>query len=286
MRLPRFDRFFSICLASALPRRSEVSRNRCVPILMYHSISDDPETGVSPYYRLATPPDLFKKHLQILQQEGFRVVPIQEAVTSLSGSVREATKLAVITFDDGFRDFQLNAWPALQEAKFTATVFLPTAFIGEPRRSFVGRECLTWPEIRNLRAQGIHFGSHTHNHPKLSSLTTDGMREELTRSRTELERHIQEPITTFCHPYAFPSADTDYVKRYRLILAESGYSVATSTILGRAQNTTDPLLLPRLPINGMDDPAFFRAKLLGAYDWTAGVQGVVKRARRLMQRAA
>ncbi len=286
MRLPRFDRILSLCLASSVNRRSKTGRNRFVPILMYHSISDDPETGVSPYYRLATPPSLFRQHLKILQQEGFRGVNLEEAVTSLSSSESRPENLAAITFDDGFRDFQLNAWPALQEARFTASVFLPTAFIAEPRRSFVGRECLTWPEISALRAQGVHFGSHTHSHPKLVSLTADGLRDELRQSRCELEGHLQEPVTTFCHPYAFPSADTTYVKRYRQALAESGYSIATGTILGRYHATTDPLLIPRLPINGMDDPGFFRAKLFGAYDWTAGAQSLVKRARRLLRRAA
>jgi peptidoglycan/xylan/chitin deacetylase (PgdA/CDA1 family) len=40
------------------------------------------------------------------------------------------TRLVVLTFDDGFRDFYTHALPALQDHGFSATMYLPTAFIG------------------------------------------------------------------------------------------------------------------------------------------------------------
>ena len=82
-----------------------------------------------------------------------------------------AARAVVITFDDGFRDFYTAAFPVMQEHQFTATVFLPTAFIGEDRRSFKGAECLTWEEVRRLRRAGVQFGSHTVNHPRLVEWT-------------------------------------------------------------------------------------------------------------------
>ena len=76
-------------------------------------------------------------------------------------------RLAVITFDDGFRDFLTAAWPSLSEFGFTATVFLPTGSIAGQRATFQDRECLTWDEVRTLRREGITFGSHTVSHPSL-----------------------------------------------------------------------------------------------------------------------
>lgn len=251
---------------------------------MYHSVSDDPEPGVHPYYRLATPPALFRDHLSILSDQGFSVVSLHEAVAALSRADAEAPKVAVITFDDGFRDFLTDAWPALSSRSFTATVFLPTDYIGEPRRTFVGRECLTWNEVRDLRNAGVRFGSHTVSHPKLSELSATDLHDELARSRAILQDNLQEPVDLFCHPYGFPAADHAYVDRLRGVLHATGYTIATTTNVGRASQGGDPLLLPRLPVNGADDPLLFSAKLQGAYDWTSRPQAVLKRVKRFLRR--
>jgi hypothetical protein len=38
----------------------------------------------------------------------------------------------------------------------------------------------------------------------------------------------------------------------------------------------DPYRLKRLPVNSLDDPALFQAKLEGGYDWLAFPQAVIK----------
>jgi peptidoglycan/xylan/chitin deacetylase (PgdA/CDA1 family) len=267
-----------------------------VPILMYHSITDDPEPGVGGYYRLNTPPSLFREHLRILRDEGFSVVGLASALEVLkkeskssgeNGDGSRATygcppkKLAVLTFDDGFRDFLTAAWPALAGFGFTATVFLPTAFIVRERRAFKTRECLTWDEVRGLHRQGVKFGSHTVNHPKLWELAPDALSAELRESRQTLENELSESIDSFAHPYAFPGTDAVYVQRFHESLTDSGYRLGVTTSLGCARTGDDPLLLKRLPANGADDAALFRAKLHGAYDWMATPQSLLKRVKQL-----
>lgn len=282
MQLPRIDRFLTVHVVSRIIRQPLAHPRLAVPILMYHSISDDRELGVPPYYRLATPPALFRQHLDLLIEEGFQVVSLFDALKSLTHQGREHRKPVVITFDDGFHDFLLEAWPSLSASGLTATVFLPTNYISDSRRTFVGRDCLTWSEVRQLRLSGVHFGSHTHTHPKLIQLQEHHLREELLQSRLELEQRLQEPIHSFCHPYAFPSADPSYVSLYRRLLADCGYSIGVTTTVGRATPASDCLMLPRIPVNGSDDPALFAAKLRGAYDWTASVQSALKRVKRVL----
>ena len=53
---------------------------------------------------------------------------------------------------------------------FTATMFLPTASIGDRPVVFNRRECMTWAEVRELQQRGISFGSHTVTHPQLHGL--------------------------------------------------------------------------------------------------------------------
>ena len=62
------------------------------------------------------------KPMRQLRDEGYRAVSLDEAVRRLP-SMDVNQKLVVITFDDGYRDFCEAAFPALDEFRFTATVF-------------------------------------------------------------------------------------------------------------------------------------------------------------------
>jgi peptidoglycan/xylan/chitin deacetylase (PgdA/CDA1 family) len=131
-----------------------------LPILMYHSISDEPEPGRSDYYKTSTSPATFRQQMQFLADDGYRTFTLSQAVgllDPLSASGGEAphspqndspfaiphspqndspfttrhslSRCVVLTFDDGFLDFHTEAFPVLKKHGFTATMFLPTGFI-------------------------------------------------------------------------------------------------------------------------------------------------------------
>jgi peptidoglycan/xylan/chitin deacetylase (PgdA/CDA1 family) len=271
------DRVASVFVARPLLTSGLLRTTPGIPILMYHSISDDPEPGVSPYYRVATSPVRFREQMRWLRDSGYAVIDLAEAVARLSTGKFDGRRAVVLTFDDGFRDFVTGAWPVLEEQGFTATMFLPTAFIGETRKSFKGRECLTWDEVRDLRVRGARFGSHTVNHPILYELPWTEVRRELRDARLQIEDQLQERIDTFAYPYAFPQEDLEFAKRLRCELHEQGYVGAVTTVIGRAGAVSDPLCLKRLPVNQADDRSLFMTKLAGAYDWVGSVQSIVRR---------
>jgi peptidoglycan/xylan/chitin deacetylase (PgdA/CDA1 family) len=287
------DRFLTLYCVRPVRRFPFGLRSPRLSILMYHSISIDPEKGVHPYYKISTPPALFREHLSILKNEGYAVMDLAAAMAALRGADTASSsavtrgspaRLAAITFDDGFRDYHLNAWPHLREFGFQATVFLPTSFVGDRRQSFQGRECLTWDEVRELRRAGTAFGSHTDTHPKLAEIPSERLVDELAQSKATIEKELGEPIDRFAHPFAFPSADRPYVRRYRKALSEAGYRIGVTTLLGRPGANADPLLLRRLPVNSGDDAKLFRAKLDGAYDWLALAQSLHKTVRTMIAR--
>jgi peptidoglycan/xylan/chitin deacetylase (PgdA/CDA1 family) len=271
----RLDRFLTTAVFHPLRRVFGEGGVR-VPVLMYHRICEDPEAGVSPYYKVNTSPLVFRQHLRYLAEKGYRTVDLTEVSGLLTRGEPLVPKTVVITFDDGFRDFYTEAWPALREQHFTATVFLPTAYIHEKRRSFKGAECLTWEEVRELRKAGIEFGSHTVSHPELRRLSLLEVERELRDSKDQMEQQLSEQVTAFAYPYAFPQDIPEFARALHGLLVQAGYTCCATTEIGRVKAGDDPFRLKRLPANGLDDPLFFKAKLDGGYDWLAGPQALVK----------
>jgi peptidoglycan/xylan/chitin deacetylase (PgdA/CDA1 family) len=263
-----------------------VSNRRALPILMYHSISDDAESNNSPYYQTTTRPALFAQHLRWLNDEGFRSVGLEDGIRIAQQGNGEPEKVVVITFDDGFRDFYDSAFPALKAHGHTATMFLSTAFIGENRQAFKDRECLTWEEVRELQAHGIQFGSHSVNHPVLYESSWGEIEKQLAFSKKILEQELGGNVTSFAYPYAFPQPDQRFTDTFKKLLRQQGYRHCVTTMIGRFQCGDDLFSLKRLPVNNCDDQALLLAKLNGAYDWLAYPQSWFKSARHCFGRVS
>jgi len=94
-----------------------------VQILGYHRVNDE----YDPFFP-ATPVQSFRQQMQFLA-ERYRVVSLTEAVERLRAKDVPANAV-VVTFDDGYRDNYLNAFPIMKELSIPATVFLATGAIG------------------------------------------------------------------------------------------------------------------------------------------------------------
>jgi peptidoglycan/xylan/chitin deacetylase (PgdA/CDA1 family) len=276
----RSDRLVSLYLSRPLRNLTSRRPEARLPILMYHSVSDHIEEGVRPYYRLVTHPGRFAEHMQWLADLGYTGLALEEALEMVGSETKNRSRSVAITFDDGFRDFHQVAWPVLRRHGFTATMYLPTGFVSRKRKSFCEKECLTWDEVRELRREGIRFGSHTVNHPKLYELSWQNIENEMEYSKKSIEQELEEEVTSFAYPYAFPQEDHGFVQRFSSLLRKAGYQNCVTTVIGSAQAGDNPLCLKRLPVNSCDDKALFAAKLQGAYDWL----GLIQRTFRILKR--
>jgi len=229
--------------------------------LLYHRVNDALEPG-----ELNTPPLKFRQQMEYLARNheilsGDDLSAGEEAlirVNSRSISENSRSKLKVlITFDDGYRDNYLNAYPVLREFDFPALVFLATGMVNtpktRPRYSHLPvPDMLSWEEAREMARHGISFGAHTAGHPHLSSLNYVRQKSEIsasiealvplveTRSRPKDDR----PSVFFCYPYG------DYNEETLKILRELGICFAFTTRSGLNDERTPPLELHRSWVDG------------------------------------
>ncbi|HKN18738.1 MAG TPA: polysaccharide deacetylase family protein [Dissulfurispiraceae bacterium] len=102
-----------------------------VVLLMYHRVLTERELGR--YYvqpGMYVHRDVFEQQICYLKQN-FRVLPFSGLMDMYDGRSYDGDQsYCVITFDDGWLDNYIHAYPILAKYETPATIFLPTSYIG------------------------------------------------------------------------------------------------------------------------------------------------------------
>jgi peptidoglycan/xylan/chitin deacetylase (PgdA/CDA1 family) len=104
-------------------------------------------------------------------------------------------------------------------------------------------QLLSWEEIRQMRAAGVQFGSHTQTHQILTTIPENLAAAELRQSKRAIEAGLAEGCATFAYPNGNCSSET------RQWVAATGYKHAVTTRKGAWTAECDPLSLPRLNVS-------------------------------------
>ncbi len=102
-----------------------------VVVLTYHRIA---EPGADPFYDpvISATPESFRAQIDWLRNR-VRILTLDELATWAEDGSAGRELVAVVTFDDGYRDNFDAAVPILRAGNVPATFFLPTAFFESPR---------------------------------------------------------------------------------------------------------------------------------------------------------
>jgi peptidoglycan/xylan/chitin deacetylase (PgdA/CDA1 family) len=103
-------------------------------ILTYHHVAD-PARSPLLYPGLFTDPLEFAAQMDFLVSR-HRPVSLNELLGARRGDHALPLRSVLVTFDDGYRDFADHAWPILRRLGIPATLFIPTAYPGNPGQVF------------------------------------------------------------------------------------------------------------------------------------------------------
>jgi peptidoglycan/xylan/chitin deacetylase (PgdA/CDA1 family) len=177
-----------------------------VPVLLYHSVSDQPGSGR--FAPQVVPPAALQRDLEAIASHGKRGVPVHELLGSLDAGL-PLEGLVGLSFDDGFLDFYEVALPILSRFGFRATLYVPTAFVGKSVSWAPGpdarRPTMSWGHLRDCAAAGTEIGSHGVSHVPLDVLAPSEAMAELTRSRQQLEDELGVPVQSLAYPHGYAS---------------------------------------------------------------------------------
>jgi glycosyltransferase involved in cell wall biosynthesis/peptidoglycan/xylan/chitin deacetylase (PgdA/CDA1 family)/trans-aconitate methyltransferase len=243
--------------AKHTPRKREVESDR-LPILMYHRIA---ESGEPSRDRYRVTPAAFAGQLEFLRDCGFRTISLEEWRRATLAKRPIPGRPIIITFDDGFADFEEQAWPLLERFGFRALVFLVTGSVGrwnEWDNRGTEERLLDWPAIERLHSCGVEFGAHGVTHRRSTGLTPHDLVREAIGSRAAIEEHLGSAIRAFAYPYG----DEDEAAQH--LVGGCGFSYGLTTRSGSASLRAPLLALPRIEIAGDADLAAFVAGIADA----------------------
>lgn len=220
-----------------LPTPDGVEREARVPILMYHHVVDV-GPGTNRLDRdLSVAPERFGQHLDYLREHGYQAISLERLLRHIQLGEPLPPRPVVLTFDDGYEDNFLYAYPLLRERAMVGTFFVVSGLVGKPGY-------LTWEQIRTMAADGMEMGAHSDSHVDLRLWGTDRVVYEVVRPKEAIENATGRPVRFFSYPSG------RYQRRTVDILRSAHYWGAVTTVQG-ARVTGDNLFeMPRLRMRG------------------------------------
>ena len=263
---------------------------------MYHHIS--PEPGL-----VTSSPTTFRSQMRQLAEAGYRSLHADEALAALRGETPIARKSMLLTFDDGFLDNWVHAYPILKEYGLCATVFVITGRIGDgPRRPNAGdigpipatpshRACheavqsgrtddvmMRWSELEEMLATGVFdIHSHTHSHRRWDQEIADpeqrieAVERDLQLSQNLLRERLGVTSRHLCWPWGV------YEERWREAALRIGFEALYTTRPGINTQKTRIDAIHRFPVKDRADAWLVKRSGLYGNSWLGSLYSSLRR---------
>lgn len=257
---------------------------RGVPVLSFHH--------VNPIGSLVNAtPETFEKQMRFLKENGYQTLHTNEFLAVIKGYRQVPKKAVMITFDDGWLDNWVYAFPVLQKYNHKAILFVVTSWItsGKIRPANYGyknalpehKECLnmilndkrsdvvlSWEELQAMQKSGlIDVQSHTHTHTKWDELYNnhktkmDRLSEDLRLSKETIEKRLDKKCNALCWPWGI------YNKDYIDLAVSLDYELLFTEEKGTNAPEINPWRIKRIVIGNISPFTLRKKLLIHSRDW-------------------
>lgn len=202
---------------------SPMARGITVPILVYHIVRPSYPSDNASVRTLALTPEYFDAEMKYLDTAGYHIIRFSDLEAHFKEGKILPTKPIILTFDDGWSDQYVYAFPVLKKYGYPATFFVFTNAIG--RKGF-----MTWDELREMIRAGMVIGDHTRTHPYLTKIKTEAaLWDEIYGSKQLLEQKLGISVNEFAYPFGrYNATTTAFVKK-------AGYASARGDFMTKKQ---------------------------------------------------
>lgn len=215
-----------------------------VPVLNYHQINDVDHNAMT----ITT--KQFEAQMKYLSDNNYTAISPDQLIDHLETGAPLPPHPVLITFDDGYKDNYLNAFPILKKYQMTATIFLISDYVSTYEKY------LTWDEIALMQRDGIDFESHTLSHMNLIEAASDEeLQQQLAGSKAALEWHLGKQVNYIAYPCG------TYNPKIMSQTKATGYRGAFTVNFGRDDHDDAQYALDRIPVFGGNSHTYLRFRL-------------------------
>jgi len=116
-------------------------------IIVYHNIGW--QRAEFQFFEEPISPEFLEKEILILLRSGYIVTSLSDALHLIAKGVKK--KIAVITFDDGYKGVYRYAFPILKKYRIKATIYIPAGFVFK-------RVVPWWEQLHFILCEAVRSG--------------------------------------------------------------------------------------------------------------------------------
>ena len=196
---------------------------------MYHRFDENkyPSTNI----RM----EVFKEHLEEIKNLNLEFISFQKFEKIVNNKIDK--NYLLLTIDDAFSSFYLNAWPIIKKNKIPIILFVSTREVGK-------YGYMTWEQIREIAASDlVTIGNHSHSHEYLIDWDKKKIKEDLDLAIKIFNKELGYSPNLFSYPFG------EYSNILKNIVADLNFKFAFGQHSGVIDLSKSFLELPRFPIN-------------------------------------
>lgn len=223
-----------------------------VPVLMYHYITPQANNDQPDNNSIITL-EAFEENMNYLHEQGYYTATMEELEQYVLGKTSLPAKTVVITFDDGYQNNYIYAYPILKKYGFQATIFVIGSRIQQETSPFdpAKKSFLSFEEIK-ASSDVFEYHSHTYDlHQKgfkkcgldyATGFDTKSLTADIAKMK---ELGIDSPY--FAYPFGEKSTQMVYS------LQENNYRMAFTVLQGFVKPGDSLMRLNRLTVTTATD---------------------------------
>ena len=196
---------------------------------MYHRFDENkyPSTNIKN--------EVFLKHLDEISKAKIEFISFEKFKKIMKKSIDQ--NYILLTIDDGFESFYLNAWPILKKNNIPFILFISTREVGN-------NGYMTWQQIKEInKSELVTIGNHSHSHEYLIDWNDKKIISDLKTSIKIFKNKLGYSPKIFSYPFG------EYSINIKKIVSDLNFEFAFGQHSGVIDRTKDSLELPRFPIN-------------------------------------
>lgn len=222
-------------------------------VFMYHKVGEQADF-------LTVTPEQFEQQMQFIRQH-YSPIRLSELIQHLEHQSPLPEKAALITFDDGYENNYLLAYPILKKLQVPFTVFLVADYIGkEVAHDQKVQRFMNQQQLQDMQ-DWAEYGCHSTKHQNIRDIAAEEWDREISSCYQTLQQLGIAIQPAWAYTYgAYPKKNPDSFAQLKRSFQNAGIRCAFR-IGNRINNIPNkhPYTLERIDVRG--DQSYWRFKL-------------------------